>query len=128
MTIDLDSVNDLVTEQDVEGFIADGAPADEYEGEVEEVFAALLHCLRTEATQERILAILEQTWKKNFSLSDDSPATAPAGAREDRRKDPALLRIGHETHPKTIMPVPVAHALHAPAGTGIIAAAGVPYD
>jgi hypothetical protein len=70
MTIDLDSVNDLVTEQDVEGFIADGAPADEYESEVEEVFAALFALPTPEATQERILAILEQTWKKNFSLSE----------------------------------------------------------
>jgi hypothetical protein len=71
MTIDLDSVNDLITEQDVEGFIADGAPADEYESEVEEVFAALLALPAHEATQDRILAILEETWKKNFSLSGD---------------------------------------------------------
>jgi hypothetical protein len=70
MTIDLDSVNDLVTEQDVEGFIADGAPADEYESEAEEVFAALFALPTPEATRERILAILEQTWKKNFSLSE----------------------------------------------------------
>lgn len=83
MTIDLDSVHDLVTEQDVEGFIADGAPADEYEGEVEEVFAALLSLPAQEATQERILAILEQTWKKNFSLSND----------ELKRRRPALEKI-----------------------------------
>lgn len=70
MTIDLDSVNDLVTEQDVEGFIADGAPADEYESEVEEVFAALHALPAHEATKDRILLILQQTWKKNFSLSD----------------------------------------------------------
>jgi hypothetical protein len=70
MTIDLDSVNDLVTEQDVEGFIADGAPADEYESEVEEVFAALHALPAQEATKDRILLILQQTWKKNFSLSD----------------------------------------------------------
>jgi hypothetical protein len=72
MTIDLDSVNDLVTEQDVEGFIADGAPADEYEGEVEEVFAALHALPSAEATPDRILAILEQTWTKNFKLSDEA--------------------------------------------------------
>jgi hypothetical protein len=83
MTIDLDSVNDLVTEQDVEGFIADGAPADEYESEVEEVFAALLSLPAEEATQQRILAILEQTWKKNFSLSDD----------ELKQRRPALEKI-----------------------------------
>jgi hypothetical protein len=83
MTIDLDSVNDLVTEQDVEGFIADGAPADEYESEVEEVFAAL-HALPTqEATPDRILAILEQTWKKNFSLSDEAL----------KQRQPALEKI-----------------------------------
>jgi hypothetical protein len=70
MTIDLESVNDLITEQDVEGFIADGAPADEYEGEVEEVFAAWLALPAEEATKERLLAILEQTWRKSFSLSE----------------------------------------------------------
>jgi hypothetical protein len=83
MTIDLDSVNDLVTEQDVEGFIADGAPADEYESEVEEVFAALLALPAEEVTQDRILAILELTWKKNFSLSDD----------ELKQRRPALEKI-----------------------------------
>ena len=70
MNIDLDSVNDLVTEQDVEGFIADGAPADEYEGEIEEVFAALHALLADEATQGKIVDVLRQTWRKNFSLSD----------------------------------------------------------
>jgi hypothetical protein len=70
MNIDLDSVNDLVTEQDVEGFIADGAPADEYEGEVEELFAALLALPPAEATQAKIVDVLRQTWRKNFSLSD----------------------------------------------------------
>jgi hypothetical protein len=70
MNIDLDSVNDLVTEQDVEGFIADGAPADEYEGEIEEVFAALQALPPVEATQEKIVAVLRQTWRKNFSQSD----------------------------------------------------------
>jgi hypothetical protein len=72
MQIDLDSVNDLVTEQDVEGFIAHGAPADEYEGEVEEVFAALHALPAAEATRDRILTILEETWTRNFSLSDEA--------------------------------------------------------
>jgi hypothetical protein len=72
MKIDLDSVNDLVTEQDVEGFIADGAPADEYEGEVEELFSALLALPAEEATTEGIVAILEQTWQKNFRLSEEA--------------------------------------------------------
>jgi hypothetical protein len=70
MQIDLDSVNDLVTEQDVEGFIADGAPADEYEGEVEELFSALLALPAAEATSERLVAILEQTLRRNFNLSE----------------------------------------------------------
>jgi hypothetical protein len=83
MTIDLDSVNDLITEQDVEGFIADGAPADEYESEVEEVFAAWLALPAEEATKERLLAILEQTWRKNFSLSEADLA----------QRRPALERI-----------------------------------
>jgi hypothetical protein len=83
MKIDLDSVNDLVTEQDVEGFIADGAPADEYEGEVEELFSALLALPAEEATSGRIVAILKQTWQTNFSLSD----------AELERRGPGLEKI-----------------------------------
>jgi hypothetical protein len=83
MKIDLDSVNDLVTEQDVEGFIADGAPADEYEGEVEELFSALLALPAGEATSESIVGILKATWQKNFSLSQ----------AELERRGPGLERI-----------------------------------
>jgi len=82
MNIDLDSINDLVTEQDVEGFIADGAPADEYEGEIEEVFAALKELPAEEATQERIVAVLQQTWRKNFSLSDAELAQRGPGLQK----------------------------------------------
>jgi hypothetical protein len=71
MRIDLESVNDLTTEADVEGFIADGAPADEYESEVEDVFAALVKLPAEEATKDAIVAIYGQVWKANFSLSDE---------------------------------------------------------
>ena len=70
MRIDLESVNDLTTEADVEGFIADGAPADEYECEVEDVFAALSALPAERATKEAIVAIYERVWAANFSLSD----------------------------------------------------------
>jgi len=71
MTIDLESVNDLTTEADVEGFIADGAPTDEYESEVEDVFAALVALPAEKATKEAIVAIYERVWAANFSLSDE---------------------------------------------------------
>lgn len=70
MTIDLESVNDLITEADIEGFIADGAPADEYESEVEEIFAALVELPAEDATKDEIVAIFDGVWKKNFSLPD----------------------------------------------------------
>ncbi len=79
MEIDFFSVNELITEQDVEGFIADGAPADEYESEVELALHGLQALPKAEATKDRIVELLEGIWRKNFSLSDaDLQSRQPA--------------------------------------------------
>ena len=65
---DLASIQELVATADVEGFIADGAPADEYETEVEDVFATMGSWPTADLTTERLLPVLEEAWTKGFGL------------------------------------------------------------
>lgn len=67
---DLDSIQELVRTADVEGFLADGAPADEYETEEEQIFASLQHLPTANLTAAHILPILETVWRKAFMLDD----------------------------------------------------------
>jgi hypothetical protein len=69
MNVDLESVDELIRTQDVEGFIAEGAPEDEYEGEIEAVYERLRALPVEEASRERLMAVLEEVWARSFSLS-----------------------------------------------------------
>ena len=57
-------------EADPEGHLAEGAPADEYEPEEEELFAAIQHYATADLLAANLLPILERIWRKSFSLSD----------------------------------------------------------
>ena len=59
---DLDSIQELGANADVEGFIADGAPADEYEAEAERIVHALQNWSTADLTTARILRVLEEIW------------------------------------------------------------------
>lgn len=67
---DLHSIQELVATADVDGFIAEGAPADEYETEAEQVFAQIRSFTTDQLTSTNILPLLESTWKLSFQLSD----------------------------------------------------------
>ena len=67
---DLDSIQELVATADVDGFIADGAPADEYETEAELLFNQLENFPTDDLVTAKILPILEDTWKRSFELSE----------------------------------------------------------
>jgi len=69
MTVDLESIDELIRTQDIEGFIAEGAPEDEYAPEIEVVYAQLLALPIQQASRERLIALLEAVWAKAFSLS-----------------------------------------------------------
>lgn len=94
---DLDSIKELVATADVEGFIAGGAPSDEYDTEAELLFDFTEDLPTQELIAAELLPILEAIWRKNFSLDD--------AALEQRR--PALLGLaqqierffGPEAHP-----------------------------
>ena len=83
---DLASINELVASADIESFIADGAPADEYESEAEELHAAIANFTIAEVTTARILPVLQPIWQKSFNLS-------PA---ELAKRQPALLTLAQQ--------------------------------
>ena len=64
------SLKELFANADVEGFIASGDPADEYDIEAEEFFTALDGYSTAELTADRMLPILEEIWAGAFELDD----------------------------------------------------------
>jgi hypothetical protein len=71
MNIDYESLDELFRIQDIEGLIASGAPDDEYEPEVERIFAALEALPRDEATVPKLVSIFDDVYKQMFGWSDD---------------------------------------------------------
>jgi len=65
---DIDSIQELVATADVEGFIAEGSPADEYETEAELLFNAVENFPTADILAPKILAILDDIWSTSFSL------------------------------------------------------------
>jgi hypothetical protein len=80
---DLASIKELVATADIEGFLATGSPADEYDTEAEFLFDFLEDLPTDEIIAAELLPILEAIWRKDFSLDD--------AALEQRR--PALLTL-----------------------------------
>jgi len=65
---DFASINELVATADIEEFIAEGSPPDEYEIEAEELFEAIKDFPTTELTVARLMPVLEEIWARAFSL------------------------------------------------------------
>ncbi len=65
---DLASLEELVAAADVEGFLAEGGPADEYETEAEQLYQAVHTWPTADLTTERVLPVLEQIWSQAFAL------------------------------------------------------------
>jgi hypothetical protein len=72
---DLESIRDLMRAADPEGHIADGSPADEYEPEEEQLFAAIRHFPTANLLAAKLLPILEDIWRKSFGLNDATLAS-----------------------------------------------------
>jgi hypothetical protein len=71
---DLESIQELVRAADPEGHLAEGAPADEYEPEEQEILAAIGHLSTSELTAANLQPILEAIWSKSFNLNDSTLA------------------------------------------------------
>ena len=83
---DIDSIQELVATADVEGFIAGGSPADEYETEAELLFNQIENFPTADLVPEKVLPILEDIWARNFSM--------PADELLERR--PKLLELAQQ--------------------------------
>ena len=83
---DLSSLKELVATADVEGFIADGSPQDEYDTEAELLFDFAEDLPTAQLTVSELLPILESIWRKDFTLDD--------AALSERR--PALLKLAQQ--------------------------------
>lgn len=79
---DLHSIQELVATADVDGFIADGAPADEYESEADDLFERIRHFSTDELVTARLIPILEEVWQVSFQLSDEDLAAKRPGLGE----------------------------------------------
>ncbi len=80
---DLHSIQELVATADVDGFIAGGNPADEYETEADALFAEIQGFSTAELLATRILPILEGIWQSSFQL----------GAVDLAERRPKLLEL-----------------------------------
>ncbi len=65
---DLASLKELVAAADVESFIAQGAPGDEYDTEAEALLAHVKDLPTAQLTPATLLPILEAIWEQSFSL------------------------------------------------------------
>ena len=79
MIVDEESVEELFTTTDLEGLIAGGAPADEYEPEMEQLIEALAQIPTGQATQSKIVAILTGIWRADFSATEEHLASLKTG-------------------------------------------------
>lgn len=111
---DLPSIQELVRTADIEGHIAAGASADEYEPEEDLLFDAI-HALPTgQILASNLLPPLERIWQQSFSLSAEQLAA----------RRPALLSLakeierffGPESTPRTRAQILSDNASGTPAG------------
>jgi hypothetical protein len=84
---DRDSIRELVRDADIEGFIAtQGAPADEYDPEADELHANIAHLKSSDITPANLVPTLEAIWHRNH-IDDDA---------EIALRRPALEGLAHQ--------------------------------
>lgn len=70
--IDKQSILQLLNEADIEGLLAVGAPADEYETEAEDIFQALQAIQPKNLSADAILAVVVSVWANSFGLDESA--------------------------------------------------------
>jgi hypothetical protein len=73
---DLESIKELVRNADTEDFIANGSPADEYDGEAKDLHAAIAHLTTAELVAPNILPSIETIWRRSFDYDESLLASA----------------------------------------------------
>ncbi len=79
---DLHSLQELVATADVEGFIAEGAPPDEYDSEAELLLASVRDLSTEQLTPPTLLPVLHEVWRTSFSLTDADLAERREGLQQ----------------------------------------------
>jgi hypothetical protein len=100
---DLDSIKELVRNSDTEEFILNGSPSDEYDGEAEQLFAAIGRFPTQDLIAPRILPHLERIWRESFAydeadLSVSCPALQELAAQIARFFGPDAVPATRERH------------------------------
>ena len=88
MQITVSSIDNILIQEGIEGFIEAGAPADEYQVEAAQIAAAISLLAEEEFREENILAIISLVWIKSFELSEGDVAL----------RLPALRRVTQAIH------------------------------
>ncbi len=74
MQITLSSIDNILIQEDIEGFIEAGAPADEYQDEAAQIASALTALAQDDFIEDNILAIVSLVWMKSFGLGEEDMA------------------------------------------------------
>ena len=96
---DLESIKELVRNADTEDFIANGSPADEYDGEAKDLHAAIAHLTTAELVVPNILRHIETIWRKSFDY--DENVLTKAGPLLERLAQQIARFFGPEAQPQT---------------------------
>lgn len=70
MKITAQTIASLLRQADIEGYIALGAPADEYDSEAEALALVFAELKDDEVTVENIAAIITEAWIQSFNLGE----------------------------------------------------------
>ena len=86
---DLESIQHLVREADIEAHLAEGAPADEYEPEEDDLFATIATWPTSQLTAANLQPVIKEIWRKAFNLNDSdlterTPAITALAAEIER--------------------------------------------
>lgn len=61
----MSTIKTILHDEDIEGLIKIGAPADEYNGEAAQI-ASEIYRLRGQPTEDQVTQVVEDVWKKSF--------------------------------------------------------------
>jgi hypothetical protein len=74
MQIAVSSIDNILIQEDIEGLIEAGAPADEYQYEAAQIAASINKLSEENFREENILAIISLVWIKSFHLAEGDMA------------------------------------------------------
>lgn len=74
MQIIVSSIDTILVQEDIEGFIEAGAPVDEYQDEAAQIAAAITLMTAENFDKDNILAVVSLVWMRSFGLGEEDVA------------------------------------------------------